>query len=54
MNEQGAEAAEVTALDVHIKTLPMIHAFIVNKPFLFLIRDNVHGVTLFAGVVNKP
>lgn len=54
VNEEGSVAAAATGAVVQLKSMPMIHEFNVNRPFLFLIRDNLHQVTLFSGVVNKP
>ena len=52
--EDGTEAAAATASEIQTKSLPVVHQFFVNRPFLFLIRDNYNQLTLFAGVVNKP
>lgn len=54
VNEEGSVAAAATGAVVQLKSMPIVHEFNVNRPFLFLIRDNLHQVTLFSGVVNKP
>lgn len=57
VNEEGSEAAAVTGVifeTTSIHTHPTRVNFNVDHPFLFFIRDNVHQVTLFSGVVNTP
>ena len=53
VNEEGTEAAAVTAVEVDLTALPNSNptAFIVNKPFVFVIRENSTGVILFAGKI---
>jgi len=52
VNEEGSEAAAATGAVVETRGISPI--FIADRPFLFLIRDNTHQLTLLAGVVNKP
>ena len=51
VNEEGTEAAAATAV---VMSRGMSAAFIVNRPFLFLIRDNGSGSILFLGRIVDP
>lgn len=51
VDEAGTEAAAATAVPM---TLGMPELFIVNHPFVFLIRDNASGLILFIGRVVDP
>ncbi len=59
VDEQGTEAAAITEVVMlegampHFDEPPKIVYFEAERPFLFVIRDNQSGVTLFAGVVNS-
>ena len=52
VNETGTEAAAVTLFEA--KTRGMPNRFIVNHPFLFLIRDRGSGTILFLGRLADP
>lgn len=52
VNEEGTEAAAATGITVGVTSMPA--SFTVNRPFLFLIRDNVTGSILFVGRVVDP
>ena len=52
VNESGTEAAAVTA--VIVATKGMTSRFIVDHPFIFLIRENGSGSILFLGRVIDP
>jgi serine protease inhibitor len=52
VNESGTEAAAVTV--VIVKTLGMASRFIVDHPFIFLIRENASGSILFLGRIIDP
>ncbi len=52
VNEAGTEAAAATW--VYVKTKSMALSFIVDHPFVFLIRDNGSGAILFVGRVVDP
>jgi serine protease inhibitor len=55
VNEEGTEAAAVTVVEV--KTRGMVRDtvdFIVDRPFVFAIRDGQTGALLFVGQVNDP
>jgi serpin B len=54
VDEEGTEAAAVTVITVGITSIPQIQDFILNRPFLFAIRENTSGVILFAGKVGNP
>lgn len=52
VNEEGTEAAAATAVVVGVRSMPRM--FVVNRPFLFLIRENSTGTILFMGRVTDP
>jgi serine protease inhibitor len=58
VNEEGTEAAAVTAVEISLTSadpdLPTAIFFVVDKPFLFAIRENSSGTILFMGKVNRP
>lgn len=57
VNEEGTEAAAVTAVEISLTSFPdpgqPVH-FIVNRPFLFVIREKDTGALVFMGRVNNP
>ena len=55
VNEQGTEAAATTAVLAMLRSSPMSRTVVrVNRPFMFLVRDNEFGMPLFMGRVWKP
>lgn len=55
VNEEGTEATAATAVIMGIKAAPSKPiVFRVDRPFLFLIYDNVHELILFMGRVVNP
>ena len=55
VNEEGAEAAAATFVAVSLfKSVSGIPEFRCNRPFMFLIRDNLTGMILFSGHVTDP
>ena len=52
VNEEGAEAAAATSVGATVTSLPP--AFIVDRPFLFAIRERLSGTILFLGKVVRP
>ena len=52
VNEEGTEAAAATGISMGETSVPP--SFTANRPFLFLIRDNVTGSILFLGRVTDP
>lgn len=53
VNEQGTEAAAATAL-ISFRKGSVPREFRVDRPFIFLIRDNVLDATLFMGLIRNP
>ena len=51
VNEEGAEAAAATAGEMEDCMNP---EFTCDRPFMFLIRDNLTGIILFSGHVTDP
>jgi serpin B len=51
VNEEGTEAAAATGVGVGVTSMPP--AMIVNRPFLFVIRERLSGTILFLGQVNE-
>jgi serpin B len=57
VNEEGTEAAAVTAVGVRVTGLVMQErrfTMVVDHPFFFTIRDNQSGVILFMGAIVEP
>jgi len=52
VNEEGTEAAAVTTIGVDVTSLP--EPLIVNKPFVFAIRERMTNSLLFIGKVELP
>ena len=55
VNEEGTEAAAVTGVEVSLTSLPPEKLMlIINRPFLFFIREKHSGSVLFAGKLMDP
>jgi len=52
VDEEGTEAAAVTSVGVVLTSAPA--PVVVNKPFVFAIREMKTGLILFTGIVNNP
>jgi serpin B len=52
VNEEGTEAAAVTSVEVGVTSLPPM--LIVDRPFLFAIREALSGTILFMGKITDP
>ncbi len=52
VNEKGTEAAAVTSVGMGITSMPQ--TFSVNRPFVFVIREQNSGAVLFMGKVKNP
>jgi serpin B len=54
VNEKGTEAAAVTVVGIKVTSAPLTIPFIVDRPFLFVIRDDRSGAILFMGKIENP
>lgn len=54
VNEEGTEAAAATSAIMMTRAMVMTPRFVCDRPFLFAIRDNLTGMTLFSGRVVDP
>lgn len=52
VNEEGTEAAAVTTIGIELTSMPP--AFVIDRPFVFAIRETTTNTLLFIGVVNNP
>ncbi len=52
VDEEGTEAAAVTSVGVGTTSMPL--SFSVDRPFIFVIREQNSGAILFMGKVNNP
>jgi len=52
VNEEGTEAAAVTSVEMRYESAPL--ALMVDRPFMFAIRENYSGTILFMGKVVDP
>jgi serpin B len=54
LNESGTEAAAATAVSGGTTSAPPPAEMTIDRPFLFVIRDNPTGALLFVGRVADP
>ncbi|MDH3495730.1 MAG: serpin family protein [Gemmatimonadota bacterium] len=52
VNEEGTEAAAVTSVEIGVTSAPPM--FLVDRPFLFAIREALSGTILFVGAIGDP
>jgi serpin B len=54
VDEEGTEAAAATAVTVTRALVTDVTSMVVDKPFIFALRDDKHGLILLAGYVGDP
>jgi serpin B len=57
VNEEGAEAAAATKVEVGITSMPIEvkeFMFVADRPFAYAIADKETGMVLFLGVMGDP
>jgi serpin B len=54
VDEHGTEAAAATAVVIGPPSVPQSHTVVVDRPFLFFLRDRGTGAILFVGRVTNP
>lgn len=54
VNEEGTEAAAVTSVEVGVTSMPETFSMIIDRPFFFVIADDMTGIILFMGMVVNP
>ena len=54
VNEEGTEAAAATVVIMKERGIPSYPVFHADRPFVFMIRDNVSESILFMGRVGNP
>jgi serpin B len=52
VNEEGTEAAAATSVGMGVTSAPQ--PVIIDRPFLFAIRENLSGTILFLGMITNP
>lgn len=53
VNEEGTEAAAVTNVGISVTSLPVRRPFIVDRPFVFVLRERLSGTILFMGKITR-
>ena len=54
VNEEGTEAAAVTQVGVEVTSAPVRPVMVLDRPFLFFIRERLGGTVLFSGLIEEP
>ncbi len=54
VNEEGTEAAAATNVGIGLTSVPIRTEFIVDRPYMFVIRDDRSGSILFSGLISDP
>jgi serine protease inhibitor len=54
VNEEGTEAAAVTNVGISVTSAPVRTEFKVDRPYMFIIRDDRSGAILFSGLICDP
>ena len=54
VDEKGSKAAAVTSIGIGVTSVPVYPVIVLDKPFLFAIRENQAGNILFLGKMMNP
>ncbi len=54
INEKGTEAAAATNVGISLSSAPATTPFTVDRPYMFVIRDDRSGSILFSGLITDP
>jgi serpin B len=54
VDERGTEAAAATSIGFEVTSMPMVHEFRADRPFVFVISEKETGAILFAGKIENP
>ena len=54
VNEEGTVAAAVTSVGIGLVCACGPTLFVIDRPFLFALRENLSGTILFLGVIRRP
>ena len=54
VNEEGSEAAAATSVRIQKRSLPIVHPFVADHPFMFFVFDNRADLVLFTGKLANP
>lgn len=54
VNEEGSEAAAATGMVMMTRMMVITPQFRFDRPFLYLIKDKLTGLAVFAGKVENP
>ena len=54
VDEEGTEAAAVTVVVVGDSAVPSVPSLVVDRPYLFAIRERLSGTIIFLGTVRDP
>lgn len=54
VNESGTEAAAVTSVGIGLTSVIGPSSVLINRPFVFAIREMKTGLILFTGILNNP
>ena len=53
VNEEGTEAAAVTNVGISVTSMPVRRPFVVDRPFVFVLRERLSGTILFTGKITR-
>jgi serpin B len=53
VNEEGTEAGAVTNVGISVTSLPVRRPFVVDRPFVFVLRERLSGTILFMGKITR-
>ena len=53
IDEEGTEASAVTATGVGVTSMPQTITMVVDRPYLFVIRERLSGTILFMGKITR-
>jgi serpin B len=54
VNEEGTEAAAVTSVEIGLTSTGGMTRIVIDRPFVFAIRENYSGAILFVGKMLNP